>query len=316
MVRATLSEPEIRQAIGVPGDGELVIEGVAPLGANEDSSLYFVNREISDAERESLAQTSGCIVIVREGSPLAGELASCRVIETADPRVAVAKVLELISELDRQKPWVEAREISPDASVSPLAVLEGNVRIADGVVIEPFCVVGPDVSIGSGSVVRSGTRLGPRVSIGEGSKVGANTVLGSDGFGYVYDKSGHKTLVRHLAGVIIGSHAEIGVLVIVQAGVLTPTVLEDHVKMGDGAGIGHGSRVGRGASLVGGAGLGGSVVIGEEAWIGMNATVRTGRKVGSRAIVGMDVSVQDDLPDGAVARAARPEVRARRVRSS
>jgi UDP-3-O-[3-hydroxymyristoyl] glucosamine N-acyltransferase len=316
MVRATLQEQEIREAIGVPGDGELEIDGVLPLGAFDDRSLYFVNREISDSERHSLAATSGCVVIVRKGSALLGELASCRVLETADPRLAIAKLLELIDGLGRQEPWVQAGEISPGASVSPLAVVEGNVRIDDGVVIEPFCVVGPDVSIGSGSVVRSGARIGPRVSIGEWCHVGANTVLGSDGFGYVQDASGNKTLVRHLAGVSIGSHVELGALVVVQAGVLTPTTLEDHVKLGDCAGVGHGSRVGRGASLVGGAGLGGSVVIGEEAWIGMNATVRTGRRVGSRAMVGMDVSVQDDLPDGAVARAARPEVRARRVRSS
>jgi UDP-3-O-[3-hydroxymyristoyl] glucosamine N-acyltransferase len=312
VVRATLHEQEIRDAIGVPGEGDLVIEGVAPLNAPEDRCLYFVSGEVAEPEREALALRSGLIVIVRNGSSLVGELGSSLVLETADPRAAIAKVLELIRALDRQQPWVPARDISPDATISPHAAIEGNVRIAEGVEIEPFCMVGPDVSIGRGSVIRSGARIGPRVSIGEHCGVGANSVVGNNGFGFVREEGGNKTLVRHLAGVVIGSHVEIGALAVAEAGVLTPTTLEDYVKIGDCAGIGHGSRIGRAASLVGGAGLGGSVVIGEEAWIGMNATVRTGRRVGSRAMVGMDVSVQDDLADGAVARAARPEVRERR----
>jgi UDP-3-O-[3-hydroxymyristoyl] glucosamine N-acyltransferase len=314
MVRATLHEHEIRRAIGVPGDGDLVIDGVAPLGTPADRRLYFVSRELREAERDALAARSDSIVIVRRDSSLAAELTSCRVLETSDPRAAIAKVLELIVSLRRQQPWIESREISPDANVSRHAVVEGNVRIAEGVEIEPFCMVGPDVSIGRGSVIRSGARIGPRVRIGEECRVGANTVIGTDGFGFVAGADGTKTLIQHLAGVVVGSQVQIGATAVVEAGVLTPTTIEDHVKMGDCAGIGHGSRIGRAASLVGGAGVGGSVVIGEEAWIGMNATVRSGRRVGARALVGMDVSVQDDLPDGAVARAARPEVRERRAR--
>ena len=43
----------------------------------------------------------------------------------------------------------------------------------------------------------------------------------------------------------------------------------------------------------------------------MNSSIRDGRRVGVRALVGMDVSVQDDLSDEIVARAPRPDVRAR-----
>jgi UDP-3-O-[3-hydroxymyristoyl] glucosamine N-acyltransferase len=316
MVRATLHEQEIREAVGVPGEGDLQIEGVAPLNAPEDRCLHFVNRELSEAEREALAGRSGSIVIVRKGSRLAGELDSLPVLETADPRAAVANVLDLIRTLDRQEPWLAARDVAPGSSISPLAAVDDRVWIGDGVEIEPFCTLGPDVSIGDGSVIRSGARIGPRVSIGERSFVGANTVIGNDGFGFVHAEGGTKALVPHLAGVMIGAHVEIGALAVVEAGVLTPTTLEDHVKIGDCAGIGHGSRVGRAASLVGGAGLAGSVVVGEEAWIGMNASVRNGRHIGSRAMIGMDASVQDDLEDGAVARAPRPEVRTRRPRPS
>jgi UDP-3-O-[3-hydroxymyristoyl] glucosamine N-acyltransferase LpxD len=308
MLRATLYEHEVRQAIGVPGDGDLVVDGVAPLGAPEDRCICFANREIPRAARDSLARRSGCIVIVPTGSALTGELGSCRVLEAPDPRAAIAKVLELIRTLGRQPPWVDARDIAPGANISPLAVVEDRVKIGDGVEIGPFCTVGEDVSIGPGSVVRAGARIHPRVSIGEESIVGANAVVGTDGYGFVRDQHGDKTRIPHLAGVVIGSHVELGALALVQGGTITPTTIEDRAKLDDAVGIGHGARVERGASIASGTVIGGSAVVGEEAWTGINSTIRDGRRIGSRALVGMDASIQHDLADDAIARAPRPDV--------
>ena len=308
MLRATLHEQEIRQVIGVPGEGDLVVDGVAPLDAPEDRCLCFASSELPVSARESLALRSGCIVIVPDGAVPTGELGSCRVLEATRPRAAIAKVLGLIRTLDRQPPWVDARDISPDAAISPLAVVEGRVRIGEGVEIGPFCTVGEDAAIGRGSVLRAGVRIHSRVSIGEESIVGANAVIGTDGYGFVRDEAGNKTRMPHLAGVVIGSHVEIGALSFVQGGTITPTTIEDHAKIDDGVLIGHGARIGRGASLTGGTVLGGSSVVGEEAWLGINSSVRDGRRIGSRALVGMDASVQQDVPDDAIARAPRPDV--------
>lgn len=311
MLRATLNEQEIREVIGAPGEGDLVVDGVAPLEAPEDRCLCFAKGEMPAAARDSLARCSGCIVIVPNGSPLTGELGSCRVLEAADPRAAIAKVLGLVRRLDRQPPWIDAREISPDANVSPLAVVEGRVKIADGVEIGPFCTVGEDVSIGRGSVLRAGARVHARVSIGEESVVGPNAVIGYDGYGFVRDEAGNKTRMPHLAGVVIGSHVELGALSLVQGGAITPTTIEDYAKLDDVVAIGHGARVARGASVAAGTILGGSSVVGEEAWMGINSSVRDGRRIGSRALVGMDASVQHDLADDAIARAPLPDIATR-----
>jgi UDP-3-O-[3-hydroxymyristoyl] glucosamine N-acyltransferase LpxD len=311
MVRATLNEQEIREVIGVPGEGELVVDCVAPLDAPEDRSLCFVGGELGDEAREALRALSGCIVIAPNGSELSGELGSCVVLEHRDPRAAMARVLGLIEALERQAPWVEAGEIAPGANVSPLALVDDRARIGAGVQIGPFCTVGPDVSIGAGSVIDAGARIGPRVSIGEQFYAGPNAVIGCEGLGFVRDENGNKTRIPHLAGVLIGSHVEVGALAAVQGGVITPTTIEDHAKLDNVTGIGHGVRVCRGASLAGGASVAGSAVVGEEAWIGINSSVRDGRRIGARALVGMDASMQQDLPDDAIARAPRPDVAAR-----
>ena len=138
--------------------------------------------------------------------------------------------------------------------------------------------------------------------------MGLNAIIGNEGFGYVRDEDGNKTRMPQLAGVVIGSHVELGALGMVEAGAITPTRIGDHVKLGPGAGVGHGASVGTGATVAAGTILGGSSVVGEDAWIGIHASVRDGRRIGARALVGMDASVQQDLADDAIARAPRPDV--------
>jgi UDP-3-O-[3-hydroxymyristoyl] glucosamine N-acyltransferase LpxD len=312
LLRATLHEQEIRRAIGVPGTGDLVVDGLAALDAVADRCLYFIDREVAIAIRDSLAARKGCIAIVRHGSALVGELGACRVLETAQPRAAIARVLDFIRAVRRQPPWVDARKIAPGAVVSPLAVVEGNVEIGEGAVVEAFCTVGPDVRIGRGSLLRAGVRVYPRVSVGEESVIGANAVIGSEGFGFVRDERGDKIRIPHLGGVIIGSHVEIGALSVVQYGTISPTIIQDHSKIDDNVEVGHNAHVGRGASITGGVVIGGSAAIGAEAWIGINSSIRNGRRVGYGALVGMDVSVQQDIADNAVARAPRPDIGIRR----
>jgi UDP-3-O-[3-hydroxymyristoyl] glucosamine N-acyltransferase LpxD len=311
VLRATLNEREIRRLIGFSEEGDRVVDGVAPLGAGEDRCLYFVKKEMAGPARESLAGRRGCVVIAPNGTGLATELSDCLVLETADPRAALAKVLGFIRTQGRQPRLVAEHAVSPSAVISPFSVVVSPVEIGNDVVVEPFCMVGPDVRIGRGTILRSGVRLFPRVVIGEHSVVGVNTVVGHDGYGFVRDESGNKTRIPHLGGVEVGSHVELGPLATVQSGTITPTIIDDYAKIGDGVLVGHNVRVGRNASITGGVAIGGSAVIETEAWVGINASIRDGRRVGSHARVGMDASVQNDISDHAVTRASRPAVESR-----
>jgi UDP-3-O-[3-hydroxymyristoyl] glucosamine N-acyltransferase LpxD len=305
MLHARLEEQEIRRIVGIPGDGDLVVEGIAPLAEGSDRCLYFANRKLSSLGRTALAALQDCIVIAPIQSRLANALDRCRVLEVANPRAAVANVLGFIETHQRQAVWVASGAISPAAIISPLALVDPRAEVGPGVVIEPFCTVGPDVRIGARSVIRAGARLFQRVIIGEASTIGANTVIGHPGYGFVRDSAGHKSRIPHLGGVLIGSHVDIGALVVVQSGTLDPTVIEDHAKIDDNVEVAHNARVESGASVTGGVVIGGSAVIGRDAWIGINASVRDGRRVGAHSLVGMSASVQHNLPDASVARAPR-----------
>lgn len=310
MLRATLQEREIRRAIGLKEEGDRVVDGVAPLNVDANRCLYFINTGIDDAMRALFASRRECIVIAPPGSA-SGEWGDCVVLESVDPRAAIAKVLGFIRSERRLPPVVNARAIATSAVVSALAVIEGDVEIGEGAVIEPFCVIGPEVRIGARTIVRAGARIFPRVEIGDDCHIGANAVLGHDGFGFVRDDAGNKTRMPHLGGVILGSHVHIGALSTVPAGTILPTIVEDHGKVDDHVHVGHNVRVGRNATVTAGVLLGGHCVIETEAWVGMNASIRDGKRVGEYALVGMDASVQSDVPDDSVARAPRPDVRER-----
>lgn len=311
MLRASLNEREIRRVIGLPEEGDRVVDGVAPLSAGEDRCLYFINKKVDGPVLESLAERRGSIVITPNGSGLAGELGDCLVLEAADPRAAIARVLGFIRDEGRQPPLLAERTISPSAVISPLSVVEGHVEIGDGVIVEPFCMIGPEVRIGRGTIIRSGVRVFPRVVIGDESVVGVNTVVGHEGYGFVRDEDGNKTRMPHLGGVLVGSHVELGPLSSVQSGTITPTVIEDYAKIGDCVAIGHNVRVGRSVSVTAGVLIAGHAVIETEAWVGINSSIREGCRVGAHALVGMDASVQRDISDNAVTRATRPAVEVR-----
>jgi len=305
MVRATLLESEIRRAVGLPAGGSLVVNGIADLDAAEDGVLSFVNRELSAEQRDALRTRKGCIFIAPEASSLTGLAAGSSVLEVPQPRTAIARVLSFVRAERRLEPWLTTRRIAASALVSPHAVLEGHVHLADGVVVEAFCTIGPDASIGRDTIVRAGARIGERVVIGERCVIGPNTVVGEEGYGFVRGDDGNKLRIPHLGGIVIGSDVEIDALSVIQYGTIDPTRIEDHAKLGMMIGVGHNARIGRGVSLSAGIVIGGSVVIGDEVWMGLNASVRNGRRVGARALVGMDASVQNDVPDRSVA-IARP----------
>ena len=307
-LRATLHEAEIRKAIGLPEGGTRVVHGLAPLDVVEDGCLYFINKAITDATRESLARLHNCIVIVKTGAGLGEGLGNCVVLETENARFAISRILKFVKDEQRTQPWVTERIVAPSASISHLAFVDERVEIGPDAIIEPFCVVDEDVRIGRGSIIRSGVRIHSRVVIGEETVIGSNSIVGHQGFGFVRDEAGNKTRIPHLGGVVIGSQVEIGALVTVVSGTIASTVINDGAKIDDHVQVGHNVRIGKRASVTAGSVIGGSVIIEEEAWLGINSSIRDGRRVGCRSLVGMDASVQQDLSARSVARAPRPDV--------
>jgi len=303
LLAVSLKEREIREVVGAPpvsdsGDDEIV--AIATLAERQDRALYFLNRPVSDAILQELAQLQGCVFLAKAGLDTYGLAQRNSVLENPNPRLAIARVLLFVEENGRCRRSQRDREISCDARISPLAAVEGCVHIAAGVRVEPFCLIGDGVALGQGTIVRTGARLIGDVTVGEGCVIGANAVIGGGGFGIDRDEQGRNVRVPQLGGVRIGSQVEIGALSTVCSGTIGPTAIADHVKIDDHVHVAHNARVGRNCVITAGVVIGGSATVGEDTWIGLQAIIRDGISVGNGCLLGMGVMVSETLPDNAI----------------
>lgn len=162
-------------------------------------------------------------------------------------------------------------EAGSDVEIDVGVVLEGTVRLGDGVRIGPYCVL-HDVELGSGSEVFShcvlaGVRAGRNVRIGPFARIRPETLLGEgDHIGNFVEikntRMGLGSKANHLAYV---GDADIGQNVNLGAGVITvnydghnkhKTIIEDEVMVGCDVQlvapvtIGRGAFIGAGSTIV------------------------------------------------------------------
>lgn len=88
--------------------------------------------------------------------------------------------------------------------------------------------------------------------------------------------------------------------VLAQAAVGARVRIGPHVEILQLCLIGHDSCIEDGAVVSGSASLSGNVRVGRCAFIGAGATIRNGLHVGSDALLGMNSTLLEDLPEGAV----------------
>ncbi len=213
----------------------------------------------------------------------------------ADPRLAFVRAARLLHHRHRQHPGVHST-----AEVHHSAKLGKAVSIGPNVVLGEDCVIGDHTRIGPGSciangvviaeecfidnnvTVYAGTRIGKRVAVHAGA------VLGSDGFGYVRDRStGKYEQFPQIGRLEIGDDVEIGANTTIDRGALNVTVIGSGTKIDNLVHIGHNVKIGENVVIAALTGISGSsviesnVVIGGQVGIGDHARITEGVILGS-----------------------------------
>jgi UDP-N-acetylglucosamine acyltransferase len=156
------------------------------------------------------------------------------------------------------------------SNVHPTVIIEGDVTIGEGAVIEPFCYLRGPLVIGAG------TRIYPHCVIGTGPE--------------------HKS--RPEAGMIrIGAGATIRELTVIQRGTGDrDTEIGDGCFLMDHVHIGHDSVLGPEVTIAPNVVLAGHTRIHRGATIGMSVTFHQFSTIGAYAMVGMGSIVTRDVP--------------------
>ena len=275
--------------IGVHGDSDRAIVGVAPLGKAASGRLTFC-RHPGAALLGMRASLGGSVVFCPEGTDSDAELLqSVTLVVVTNPRLAFMRAL--------QKFFPPAR---PPAGVDRAAVVDEGAVIDPSASIGAGCYVGPDVSIGAGTILFPNVAVYCPATIGRNVKVHGGTVIGADGFGYERNDAGQLESFPHVGGVVIEDDVEIGANSCIDRGTLADTMICRGARIDNLVHISHNVHVGCDAVVIANSMIGGSVHIGDRVWIAPSVGVLNQKRIGADATVGFGAMVVKDVADGDV----------------
>src|ERR1700689_5612364 len=206
----------------IVGDGQLALSGMAmPENAREEDLIY-----VDSARHQKRAEDSaGRCVLAPAGLQLKGKT----MLFAENPKFAFAKASARLLPKFAPTPGIHPTAIVASSArlglnvfVGPYVVIEEEVEIGAGSIVEAFCFLGRGSSIGEKS------RLHPRVTLYAGAilasrvEVHSGAVIGSDGFGYVFGEGRHWKFPQ-VGRIEIGNGVEIGANTAVDRGSLERT---------------------------------------------------------------------------------------------
>ncbi len=274
---------------------ETKILGVASVSFAEPDELTFVTSQVYLDDFESGSAAAALI-------PLHVNTSRKPCIQVENPEAAFAKIVAAVREtVDRSKVGISPQAIvsptamiSDDVCIHPGAVIMDNVEIGSGTVIFPNvtimenCRIGTHVQIFPNAVLYEGTQVGDR------SVIHAGVVLGAFGFGYSNVKGEHK-LSAQLGSVKIESDVEIGSNSTVDRGTYDATVVGEGTKIDDLVMIGHNCQVGKHNLLCSQVGIAGSCQTGDYVVMGGQVGMADHLKIGSNVSIGAQSGLMHNI---------------------
>jgi UDP-3-O-[3-hydroxymyristoyl] glucosamine N-acyltransferase len=279
---ATLAD---RFSLGLKGDGDAVVAGVATLANAGPGQLSFLS---NPRYRGQLADSRAAVVVMRaeDAEGFAGTA-----LVAKDPYVAFARIAALFDPPPPLRPGVHAGAVvDPSASVDPQAQVDAfcsigaRARIGAGAVIGPGCVIGEDCEVGEGCVLVARVTLVRRVRLGRRVLIHPGAVLGADGFGLAMD-AGRWIKVPQQGGVVVGDDCEIGANTTIDRGAIEDTVLEEDVRLDNQIQVGHNVRIGAHTAMAGCSAVAGSATIGRYCLVGGAAGILGHLEVCDRVMI-------------------------------
>jgi UDP-3-O-[3-hydroxymyristoyl] glucosamine N-acyltransferase len=299
---------DLAERLGGRAEGELgrVFGGAAGLSEAGPDDVTFV-----EGARLVPAAAAGRAGAVLLSTDL--ELPGRNVIRVANPRLAFAGALALFNPVKHPPAGIHPAAlvesgavVDPTAAVAAYCYLGAGARIGARAVLHPFAYIGAGSSIGEDSLVHPGAIIRERVSLGARVIVHSCAVVGSDGFGYVSDGSGHRKIPQ-VGTVEVGDDVEIGACSTIDRATTGVTRVGRGTKIDNLVQVGHNASIGEHVILVSQVGISGSVSIGDGAVLGGQAGVGDHLSIGAGARVAARGGVMRHVAPGATVAGFGPQ---------
>jgi UDP-3-O-[3-hydroxymyristoyl] glucosamine N-acyltransferase len=251
----------------IQGDPEIEITGVLGIMDAREGDITFVS---SAKYLKQAHESKASCIIVKEPIPDLKLSQLC----TPNPYFAFAKAIECFYPGPTFQSGISDRAVvsgrvvlGKNISVYPFAFLSEDVSIGDNTIILPGVFVGEKTKIGKHCVLHPNVVIREGVTIGDRVIIHSGTVIGSDGYGYTFEKGEHYKIPQ-VGGVIIEDDVEIGSNVSVDRATLGNTVIEKGTKIDNLVQIAHNVRIGEKSLIMATAAIAGSSEIGSYVTIG------------------------------------------------
>ena len=301
-----LSVEEILQMLGTEttrGEYQGTVTGIADLRSAGAGEMSFLS---SSKYAKYLPASKASVVLVpadHAGEPGDGQVW----IPIESPSVALAMIC---SHLEKQLAPRPPAGVHPSAVIDPEATVDATAHIG------PFCVVGKGAVIGANAVLQSsvsiehGARVGAGSTLYHGSVVAWNCVvgqnciiyhgakIGSDGFGYHSDKTGH-TRLPQIGTTVLGDYVEVGANSTIDRARFAETRVGQGTKIDNLVQVGHNVIIGKHCILCSGVGISGSTEVGNfvilAGQVGVNGHIKIGDGVTATGQSGVTKDVEPGL---------------------
>ena len=256
----------------IQGDPETEITGVSGIMDAKPGDITLIS---SVKYLEQARQSKASCLIIKEPIPDLKTSQLC----TPNPYFAFAKAIECfypgptlqagVSDLTVLSSRVS---LGRNISVYPYAFLSDDVSIGDDTIILPGVFIGEKTKIGKHCIIHPNVVIREGVSIGDRVIIHSGTVIGSDGYGYTFERGEHYKIPQ-VGGVVIEDDVEIGSNVSVDRATLGNTVIGKGTKIDNLVQIAHNVKIGEKCLIMALVAIGGSSEIGSYVTIGGQAAL-------------------------------------------
>jgi UDP-3-O-[3-hydroxymyristoyl] glucosamine N-acyltransferase len=281
----------------VIGDPEKVITGVSGVREANEGDITFIG---SSQYLKYLIDTKASCVIVKDAIP---DL-SIPQIRVMNPYYGFARAIECFypkashpSTISSEASIAESASIGDNVSIYPFAVISGHSSIGDNSVIMPGVFIGENTKIGRDCLIYPNVTIREGITLGDRVIIHSGAVIGSDGYGYVYEKGEHYKIPQ-VGGVIIEDDVEIGSNVSIDRATLGNTVIKKGAKIDNLCQIAHNVSIGEKSLIIAQVAIGGSAEIGDFVIIGGQAAVADHSTVEAGTMVAAQSGLKGDIAKG------------------
>ena len=280
------------------GDGGLDVRRVAGLEDAGPGDVTF----LANPKYASKLPATRATAVIADASAVA---APCAVLRTAQPYVAFARAVEILTPAARPAAGVSplaaidpTAHIGPDVSIGAFAVIGAGARVGARTIVHAHVVIGPSAAIGADCVIHAHVSIREDVALGDRVVIQNAAVIGSDGFGFAREADGSHRKIPQVGRVVIEDDVEIGAQSAVDRPAVGETRIAAGTKIDNLVQIAHGVRIGRHSLLAAQVGIAGSTVL-EDAVTMAGQSGATGHvRLGQGAVVGAKSAVTKDVDPG------------------